>query len=260
MSTIKPTALVTGASGGIGEALAQGLAQDGYDLVLVARSKVGLAHAAGKLRAITDVATVALDLQQPGVGDTLQVELGDRRIDLLVNNAGYGVTGRFLEQPREAQIGEITLNVEALTDLTHRFVGRMRHEGFGRGVINVASTAAFQPGPNMAVYYATKAYVLSFTEALAQELKGSGLIAMALCPGPVATGFQARADFDSTMRLTKVMRPRSAEFVAEAALRGFKAGKPVVIPGLFESFMAKGAALMPRPWLLATVEQLQRKR
>jgi short-subunit dehydrogenase len=260
MSTMRPVALVTGASSGIGEALANSLARDGYDLVLVARGQEGLARTAGELRAITDVATVAMDLQQPGAGDALQRELGERRIDLLVNNAGYGVTGRFLEQPGEAQIGEIALNVEALTDLTHRFVGRMHHEGFGRGVINVASTAAFQPGPNMAVYYATKAYVLSFTEALAQELRGSGLSATALCPGPVATGFQARADFGASMWLTKVMRPRPAEFVAEAALRGFKAGKPVVIPGLFESFMAKGAAFTPRPWLLTMVEQLQRKR
>jgi short-subunit dehydrogenase len=210
MSTTKPTALVTGASGGIGEPLANSLARDGYDLVLVARGQEGLARAAGKLRPITDVATVALDLQQPAAGEALQEALDDRRVDLLVNNAGYGVTGRFLEQPREAQIGEITLNVEALTDLTHRFVGRMRREGFGQGVINVASTAAFQPGPHMAVYYATKAYVLSFTEALAQELRGSGLSATALCPGPVATGFQARAEFDSSIRLTKVMKPRSA--------------------------------------------------
>lgn len=259
MTTIKPMALVTGASGGIGEALAHALAADGYDLVLVARSGDALGRVADALRPAAAVDTIPLDLQGSGAGETLERALDGRRVDLLVNNAGYGVTGPFLEQPREAQLGEITLNVEALTDLTHRFVGRMRRERFGRGVINVASTAAFQPGPHMAVYYATKAYVLSFTEALAQELKGSGLTATALCPGPVATGFQARAQFDASMRLTRLMQPRSPAFVADAALRGFKAGRPVVIPGAMEAVMAKGAAFTPRPWLLAMVEQLQRK-
>jgi short-subunit dehydrogenase len=259
MPPTKPLALVTGASGGIGEALARRLAAEGYDLVLVARSADALNRAAETLRLTSGVSTIPLDLGHEEAGETLERELGSRQVDLLVNNAGYGVTGRFLDQPLATQLGEITLNVHTLTDLTHRFVGAMRRSGYGRGVINVASTAAFQPGPHMAVYYATKAYVLSFTEALAQELKGTGLTATALCPGPVATGFQARAEFDASMRLTKIMKPRSADFVAAAALRGFNAGKSVVIPGLMEAVMARGAPFTPRPLLLAAVEKLQRK-
>ena len=255
--------LITGASGGIGEALAYAFARDGYDVALAARSADRLAGVADRVRALGRRAcTVALDLQAPDAGERLQADLEREgvRIDVLVNNAGYGQVGPFLDERLDEHLGAIDLNMRILTELTYRFLAPMKREGRGEGVINVASVAAFQPGPHMAVYYASKAYVLSFTEALNQELKGSPLHATALCPGPVSTGFQARASFDDSMRLMKLMKPRTAEVVARAALNGFRDRRSVVIPGLQEQIMARSAAFAPRALLLQVVEQLQMKR
>ncbi len=262
MAASRPTALVTGASGGIGEALALRFAWAGYDLIIVARSAAALEAVAAQIKTLGAQADViAMDLAEPGAGEGLETAVRARglRVDVLANNAGFGGLGPFLDQGRDEALGMIDLNVRVLTELTHRFVGAMKAGGFGEGVINVASVAAFQPGPQMAVYYATKAYVLSFTEALNQELRGTPLHATALCPGPVATGFQARAAFDDTVRLMKLMRPRSAQDVADAAFDAFKARRPVVIPGLMETIMAKSAAFTPRAILLPLVEQIQKR-
>lgn len=257
----RPLALVTGASGGIGEELAYAFAEGGYDLALVARSADKLAGVARRAEALGAACTViAQDLLAPGAGAALEAAVAERgfQVDALVNNAGYGLTGGFLDSDRDDLLAMVDLDVKALTDLSHRFGRGMRERGRG-GILNVASTAAFQPGPWMAVYYACKAYVLSFSEALNRELKGTGVHVTALCPGPVLTGFQERAEFDDSMRLLKAVRPMSAETVAQAGFRAFRARKPVVIPGATNFLMAKSAALTPRPVLLATVEMMQRK-
>ena len=254
---------MTGASGGIGEALAHAFAREGYDLALVARSPDRLETVAAQLRASGAQAHVLVaDLSTADAGEALEQAIVQRGldVDVLVNNAGFGALGAFVDGRLDEQLGMIDLNVRVLTDLSWRFLQRMRSGGRGEGVLNVASTAAFQPGPHMAVYYASKAYVLSFTEALNQELKGSRLHATALCPGPVATGFQARAAFDDSVRLTKMMRPRPVAEVADAGVRAFHARRAVVIPGRMEQLMARSAAFAPRPVLLSMVEQLQRRR
>ncbi len=224
-------ALITGASSGIGDALARELAQRKCDVVLVARS-------AGKLRALADELTrthgvkatvIAADLTAPGA--TTYVAEATRavgRLDVLVNNAGFATFGLFAENKLDEEIEEIRLNVEALTDLTKRFLPEII-AARGR-ILNVASTAAFQPGPMMAVYYATKAYVLSFSEALWYELRPRGVSVTCLCPGPTKTGFQSRAGQEG-VRLLEVGL-MSAEAVAIAGVNGLFSGKRVVVPGL----------------------------
>jgi short-subunit dehydrogenase len=257
----RPLALITGASGGIGEALAYAFAKGGYDLALVARSKSRLAEVAKASQALGAAAhVIPLDLEARGAGADLEAIAAERGliVEALVNNAGYGLTGAVLDADLAAQLGSIDLNVRVLTELSARFGAPMRAQSRG-GILNVASTAAFQPGPYMAVYYATKAYVLSFTEALNRELKDTGVHATALCPGPVATGFQARAEFDSSMGLTR-MPMQSAEQVARAGFSAFCRRQAVVIPGGMNFVMAKSAGVAPRGVLLSIVEGMQKKR
>jgi short-subunit dehydrogenase len=257
----RPVALITGASGGIGEALAHQFAKGGYDLVLVARSAGKLEGVAAALRVHGAVATViAVDLQKQSSGAELEAAVAAKGlvIEVLVNNAGYGATGAVLDSDLDEQIGMIDLNCRALTDLSWRFGRGMKARGRG-GILNVASTAAFQPGPFMAIYYASKAYVLSFSEALNHELRGTGVHATALCPGPVKTGFQQRAEFDDSMGLM-ALPMQSAHATAEVGYRAFKARKAVVIPGAMNFVMAKSSPFAPRGLLLSMVETLQKKR
>jgi len=256
----RPVALITGASGGIGEALAHQFAKGGYDLVLVARSEAKMAAVAEAVKAHGAAAhVVPLDLEARGAGADLEAAVAERGlvIDALVNNAGYGATGAVVETDLAQQLGSVDLNVRVLTELCARFGAGMKERKKG-GILNVASTAAFQPGPYMAVYYATKAYVLSFSEALNRELKGTGVHATTLCPGPVATGFQARAEFDASMGLTKLPM-QTADQVARAGFQAFKHKRAVVIPGATNFLMAKSAAFAPRGVLLSLVEGMQKK-
>jgi len=189
-------ALVTGASGGIGEFLAHELSGDGYDLALVARSETELERVAAACRSRhgAETTVIALDLAEPGACKRLDDALTRLSLspDLVVNNAGFGLTGPAAALSRAEQLEMIDLNVRVLTDLSLRYVGTMRERGRG-GILNVASVAGFMAGPRMAVYYATKAFVLSFTEALASELEGTGITVSVLCPGPTRTGFFERA-------------------------------------------------------------------
>ena len=261
MSATRPLALVTGASGGIGEALAYRFADGGYDLALVARSADKLAAVAAKIEAKGAAChVIPQDLQRSEAGAALEAAVAEKglTVEALVNNAGFGLVGDFLDVALEEQLGTIDLDVRALAELSHRFGRQMRARGKG-GILNVASTAAFQPGPGMAVYYAAKAFVLSFTEALNYELRGSGVHATALCPGPVLTGFQARGDFDDSVRLLKALPLMSPEAVADAAFEAFRAKKPVVIPGLANMLVAKSAAFTPRAVLLPVAASLMRK-
>jgi uncharacterized protein len=248
-----PTALITGASGGIGYELAKLFAKDHHNLVLVARNAPRLAQVADELQrqfGIT-VTTFALDLTEPPVPHSLFAQLANEAIavDILVNNAGYGRFGEFTEVPLEESLGQIQLNITALTELTRLFLGPMLERRSGR-IMNVASTAGFQPGPLMAVYYATKAYVISFSEALANELADKGVTVTCLCPGATETGFAGRAG-NNESRLFKKLRPMDAKTVARAGYHGLLKGKTLVIPGFRNWLVAESIRVSPRKMVTA---------
>jgi uncharacterized protein len=255
---MKQTALITGASSGIGLDLARLFAEDGHDIVLVARSEDKLRELAKELEARHGIkATVIVaDLAKPDAPQ--QIFVVAPAVDILVNNAGFGTSGKFAETDLRAELDMIQVNIAALTHLTKLFLGPMLERKRGR-ILNVASTAAFQPGPLMAVYYATKAYVLSFSEAIAEELSGSGVTVTALCPGPTATGFQQAANM-GTEALLKVMRPVSSMEVARAGYRGMMRGKRVVIPGLKNKLGVQSLRVSPRAVVTKVVRALQERR
>jgi short-subunit dehydrogenase len=245
----RDTALVTGASGGIGEELARGLASRGHDLVLLARSAEKLKRLAQDLeqRHSVRVEWMSIDLATPDSPGQVQrfVESKERQVDLLINNAGFGTFGPFAESELAAELGQIQLNVVTLTQLTRAFLPAMVRRGRG-GILNVASTAAFQPGPLMSVYYATKAYVLSFSLALANELKGTGVTVTCLCPGPTRTGFMERARMPSAGLLGKKGVMMDASRVAAKGLHGLVRGRALVIPGLLNRMLVHSTRLGSR--------------
>ncbi|MFZ1932092.1 MAG: SDR family oxidoreductase [Candidatus Sulfotelmatobacter sp.] len=247
------TALITGASGGIGYELAKLFAKDHYNLVLVARSSDKLNQVASQLRQQfgLNVEAMALDLAQDQSVKMLFEHLKGEKleVDVLVNNAGFGVFGEFGEMPEEEVLGQVQLNVVALTHLTRLFLPAMIERRQGK-IMNVASTAAFQPGPLMAVYYATKAYVLSFSEALANEVAGTGVVVSCFCPGATDTGFQKRAGIENS-RLFKKIGAMNVETVARDGYRGLMAGKTLVISGTRNWLVAESVRLAPRKWVTA---------
>ena len=255
----RPTALVTGASGGIGAAIARELATRGHDLVLVARSEPALHALANELVTAGggEVTVLAADLARPGSGKDLASEVGRRgqTVDVLVNNAGFADFGKFADADLDKLMQMIQLNIATLTELTHELLAPMITRGHGR-VLNVASTAAFMPGPLMATYYATKAYVLSLSEALTEELRHTGVTLTALCPGPTETGFQARAAMEES-RLVKGRKIMDPATVARYGVDAMLAGRPVVIPGLKNKMQATAPKLTPRRFMPAIVMRLQ---
>lgn len=249
------TALITGASGGIGEEFAVQLAQRGANLVLAARRADKLEGLRAVLVAkhpgiVIDVVTA--DLAAPGAGAEVESkvrELG-RTIDVLVNNAGVGLHSKFIDQDPEANAAQIQLNCGTLVDLTARFLPSMTHRRFG-AVINVASTAAFQPTPGMAVYGATKAFVLSYTEAIWQECRGTKVKVLALCPGATETEFFARTgdEFLTDGRQT----PKQ---VVDTALAALDKSSPTVVSGLRNTLLAAGYRFTPRKLMLTVSERI----
>ena len=243
--------LITGASSGIGRELARLFAGDGADLVLVARSEDRLRELAGELAAECGVTVevVPADLSRPGSPDQIVATLAQRHIDVdvLVNNAGFGARGPVAGIGVARQLEMVQVNVAALTRLTALLLPGMLERRRG-GILNVASTAAFQPGPNSAVYYATKAYVLSFTEALAEEVRGSGVRVSCLAPGATDTGFAAQAGAAGSRLFRRGVM--DAGRVARAGHDGLRRGKTLVIPGLRNRALAFGVRLSPR--VLAT--------
>ncbi len=241
------TALITGASTGIGREIAICCARDGHDLVLVARSQDKLERLASEMAEAHGVTAcvVRQDLADPEGPSRVKraVEEKGWKVDLLVNNAGFGYRGAFLEGDIDMQLEMLRLNVMSLTHLTHLFLPGMLERGHGR-ILNVASTAAFQPGPLMAVYYAAKAYVLSFSEALSEELRGSGVTVTALCPGPTESEFPNRAGTKGS-RLLALGQAKTRP-VAVAGYRGMMAGSAVVVPGLLNKLLAQSLRLTPR--------------
>jgi short-subunit dehydrogenase len=258
--------LITGASGGIGADLARHAGLKGHDLALVARNREALDALADEIarypgRAAPRPLVLDYDLAAPEAPAAIEdlLALAGARVEILVNNAGYGLLGSAAESDRAAQLGMIDLNIRALTDLSLRFAQDLIANK-GR-LLNVASVAAYMPGPGMAVYYASKAYVLSFTEALSKELAPHGVTVTALCPGPVPTGFGARAGFSGMMNWIKFFQ-LSPEAVAEAGYNAMMSGKRVEIPGLFTRLMVGAVGLTPKSLLLDNVAavQLRRKR
>ena len=241
------TVLVTGASSGIGLELARCFAADGCRLVLVSRKGPALETLAADLRQAHKIQAqvIAADLAHPDAGPRLLAHLHSAglKVDVLVNNAGFGAQGKFAELPLGRQLEMLQVNITSLTHLTGLLVPGMIERRRG-GVLNVASTAAFQPGPGMAVYYATKAYVLYFTEALAEELAGTGVTVTAVCPGPTETNFGAVANMRTLGLVKKVSM--SAEAVARQGHRGYRRGKVVVINGFRNQVPAFLVRLFPR--------------
>ncbi len=262
--TTRPTVLVSGPTDGIGLELARLLAKEGHPLALAARRATCLEEVAVECRALgaPSAETFVSDLAEPGGAEALVGEIARRglAIGILVNNAGFGVLGEFAASDREEQLRILRLNVEALVELTHRLLPSILAAGPAGGILNVASTAAFQAGPYMAVYYATKAFVLSFSEAIAIELEGKTRVSC-LCPGPTPTGFQARAGFGENLALTSGLLPLlSAAQVARAGLAGFRRGKRVVIPGFANKATAIGTRAVPRGVAARVAGALQKKR
>jgi short-subunit dehydrogenase len=241
-------ALVTGASGGIGLALAERFAEGGHDVVLVARNGPRLAEVGRELEGRYGIRSTVLpaDLADPEAPRALARAAAERglAIDYLVNNAGFGLRGSFATTDIARELEMLQLNVVALTHLTKLFLPGMLERARG-GVLNVASTAAFVPGPGTAVYSASKAYVLSFSESLAVELQGTGVNVTALCPGPTRTSFAATAGMESS-RLFRSGSVMEAGPVARAGYDGLMKGKPVVLTGLSNRLMVQSLRVSPR--------------
>jgi uncharacterized protein len=257
---MKPVTLITGASAGIGTELARVFARNGHDLMLVARR-------ADRLNALADEiaasgrprpAVLAIDLEARDAVARVTAELAARGLepDIVVNNAGFGLAGAAADLDRGEQLAMIDLNIRALTELSLAFVDSLaRHRG---GILNVASVAAFLPGPGMAVYYASKAYVLSFSEALHRELKPRGIRVTALCPGPVPTEFQVRSGMPSGGSQQILTLP--AERVAQIGYDGLMRGKRVVVAGLVSKIAVVLLRLTPNALIMPIVEQQMRAR
>jgi uncharacterized protein len=247
----RPITLITAASAGIGAALAHEFAAHGHDLVLVARRGQVLGALADAIAAkgASRPTVLGADLARPDATQAIAAALEQRGLepDVVVNNAGFGLLGAADQLDRGEQLAMIDLNVRALTDLSLAFLDSLkRRKG---GILNVASIAAFMPGPGMAVYYATKAYVLSFSEALHRELKPEGVRVTALCPGPVPTEFQARAGMSG--EVFPQLLSRSAERVARDGYHGFKEGQRVVVPGSANRAARTFASFAPRAFCSA---------
>ena len=253
--------LITGASAGIGTELARVFASNGHRVALVARRADRLKTLSGEITAAGGAAPIVIscDLEQSDAGDKIAAALAAEgvEVEFVVNNAGFGLFGNAIEMDRVEQLGIIALNIRAVTDLSLRFSDQLiRHRG---GILNVGSIAGFLPGPGMAVYYASKAYVLSFSEALRRELAPRGVRVTVLCPGPVPSEFQARAGFEPGF--DSAVLNVSASDVAQAGYRGLMANKRAVLPGLGIKIVPFLLRLFPRGFILGAVGLLQlRKR
>ena len=253
------TALVTGASGGIGLEIARLLARDGARVLMVAQDEERLRRAAGWVRGespTADSLTLATDLAAPGaaarVAEWALAEAAP--VDFLVNNAGIGAVGAFARGDPRVSERIVMLNVVALMEMTRALLPEMIARGRGR-VLNVSSMAAFLPGPLMSVYYASKAFVQSFSDALAEECRGTGVTVTALCPGPTITGFQRRAGMERT-GASRLPLSMQAGPVALAGYRGALAGRRIVVPGLANKLLVQALRLMPRAGAAAIVRRV----
>jgi uncharacterized protein len=259
ITSIRKTALITGASSGIGQGLATEFAKDGYDVVLAARNVSKMEALAESLRAQYQVnaTVIAADLETDAGATKLHADVKVRGITLtaLANNAGYGGFGEFQHSKLSTELAMMQLNMNAVVILSKLFLPDLLATK-GK-IINTASTAAFQPGPYMAVYYATKAFVLSFSEAIASELAGTGVTVTALCPGPTASGFQDKAEMQSSA-LVKGKKLPTSEEVAAAGYKAMKRGRRVYIPGTINWLMAQSPRFTPRSVVTGLVKAMSK--
>jgi short-subunit dehydrogenase len=244
------TALITGASTGIGYELSKCFAADRHNLIIVARQEQQLRQVAEDLAKQFGIVVkvIATDLAQPDAPQKIidAVRKDSLQVDFLVNNAGFGLGGKFAETDLTVELGMMQVNMTALVSLTKLFLPEMVARKSGK-IMNVASTAAFQPGPLMAVYYATKSFVLSFSEAIANELKGTGVTVTALCPGPTESEFQKRAHIENTRLVkSKLMGMMTSEQVAKLGYQGFMHGKRLIIPGFLNKIGVHSTRMTPR--------------
>ena len=259
MNKNRKTALITGASSGIGKALAENFAKDGYDVILAARSVSKMEAQAADLeeRYGITATVIAADLESNDGAPRLHADIKSRRITLsaLANNAGYGTFGEFKESALKPELAMMQINMNAVVILTKLFLPDLL---LTKGkIINTASTAAFQPGPYMAVYYATKAFVLSFSEAIASELEETGVTVTALCPGPTASGFQDKAGMNASA-LVKGKKLSTAGEVAAAGYRAMQRGQRVYIPGIMNWLMAQSTRFTPRSVVVRVVKAMSK--
>lgn len=260
MNGSKGVVIITGASSGIGYELSRVFAREGHSLMLVARDEAKLRSVADELGEAHDIsATVCpLDMAAPDAPQQLIEEIRRRQwsIDVLVNNAGFGLYGPFAEADLHSTLQMVQLNIVSLTYLTRLVLPEMIERGQGR-ILNVASTAAFQPGPLLAVYYASKAYVLHFSEALAEELRSTGVTVTALCPGPTETSFVDRAGLGGSKLFSGPLRVMDARMVAEAGYRGLMRKRRIIVPGLTNKFAIQSGRLLPRRLVTRVVRYIQ---
>ncbi len=255
----KKTALITGASSGIGLELAENFARDGYDLVLAARGVAKMQALAEELQKRYDITATVIgaDLETPDGASGLHAEVKRHGITIsaLANNAGYGTFGEFKDSALASELAMMQLNMNTVVTLTQLFMPDLLAT---RGkILNTASTAAFQPGPYMAVYYASKAFVLSFSEAIACELQGTGVTVTAFCPGPTASGFQDKAAMQDSA-LVKGKKMPSSKSVAAAGYRALQRGQRVYVPGFMNWAMAQSVRFTPRRVVTLMVKHLSK--
>ncbi len=255
------TVLITGASSGIGLELAKIFAKEKNNLLLVARSESKLKELAGELQQQYGITAHVFAKDLSDYNSSKEVfdycEQNSLQVDYLVNNAGFGDFGFFVESNWEKQLQMINLNITTLTYLTRLFLPGMVQRKYGK-ILNVASTAAFQPGPTMSVYYASKAYVLHFSEAISNELQGTGVTVTALCPGATESGFQAAAALEES-KMVKGKKLPSSEEIAAFGYKHFMKGTRVAIPGLMNNVMVASVRFSPRSWVLKIARSLQDK-
>ena len=258
LSAYSKTALITGASSGIGYELAKLFAADGYQLVLVARNMKNLERAAGELKTgfNRSVKLIAKDMSDSKAPQEISAQLKNEgiKVDVLVNNAGFGLHGAFVDTSIDTEMNMLDVNVANVVRLTKLLLPDMIKQRSG-AILNMASVAAFKPGPFMAMYYASKAFIVSFSEALAGELAGTGVEVSVLCPGPTATGFQKRAGIKNTLLIRGNMM--TAEYTAKIGYRGLKEKKLLVVPGIKNKVLALGFRYLPPAWSIAFVRLMQ---
>ena len=256
----RPVALITGASGGIGAEMAREIAKDGYDLILVSRDQVQLEKVGSDLQNQLGIGwlAIAMDLSAPSKVEVLIKTLEEKAItpELIVNNAGYGVVGRVEKIDVEQQLGSVSLNVSVLTELSLKFLPQLLSKNRG-GIINIGSVAGFFPGPYFSVYYATKAYVQSFTCAIAHELKSSNVKICVICPGPTRTGFQKRAGMTRS-GVTRSGAAMTAEEVAKIGYAGYKKGRTVVVTGTLNRILVFLSQLVPASLFVRAIASFNR--
>ena len=257
----KKTALITGATSGIGYELARLFARDGYQVVLVARDREALERVANELAREYTATTkvITKDLASPAAAEEIfsEVNRDKTNVDVLVNNAGFGLLGAFVRTDLKKELAMIQVHIASLTHLTKLFLKGMLERREGK-ILNVASTAAFQPGPLMAVYYASKAYVLSFSLALANEVRDSGITVSVLCPGPTRTAFLRRAGVKPSEMFDRIAMDAAA--VAIAGYEGLMRGESVIVPGFMNKALAFTVRVAPRSWVTGMIRRIQERR